>query len=54
MSKERKVFAPQLEDLYELLLFSEDYDPFGDRLSNADLGLCPHGCRDDDGCDEPG
>ena len=23
-------------------------------LSNEDLGLCPHGCSDDEGCDEPG
>lgn len=25
-----------------------------DGLSNDDLGLCPHGCSDDEGCDEPG
>ena len=23
-------------------------------VSNYDLGLCPHGCTDDEGCDEPG
>jgi len=36
---------PDEEDL-------EPEDDFG--LSNEDLGLCPHGCRDDDGCEEPG
>jgi hypothetical protein len=23
-------------------------------LTNEDLGLCPHGAADDEGCDEPG
>ena len=23
-------------------------------LSNEDLGFCPHGCTDDEGCEEPG
>jgi hypothetical protein len=26
----------------------DQYDDQG--ISNEDLGLCPHGCRDDDGC----
>ena len=33
------------------------FDPEDDLemgVSNEDLGLCPHGCRDDEGCDVPG
>jgi len=25
-----------------------------ERLCNEDLGMCPHGCTDDEGCEEPG
>jgi hypothetical protein len=30
-----------------------DFDP-DSGFSNEDLGLCPHGCSDDEGCEEPG
>lgn len=39
------------EDLEDDVDF-EDMDEDG--LSNEDLGLCPHGSTDDEGCDEPG
>ena len=27
---------------------------FGDAPCNEDMGLCPHGSTDDEGCEEPG
>lgn len=35
-------------------IWEDDDDEDSNGFTNEDLGLCPHGCRDDAGCDEPG
>jgi hypothetical protein len=33
--------------------FDEDLGGVSPEIANDDLGLCPHGCRDDEDCEEP-
>lgn len=44
---------PPTRSLYDDELDGED-DLLQDAPCDEDLGLCPHGATDDEGCDEPG
>lgn len=41
-------------DIVTVDVYDDDEDDDVDALTNEDLGLCPHGATDDEGCEEPG